>query len=112
LFDRFKELCKGERLMVGEAVQRLMEVCLKAGSVSLFLRSEVLVDECQRKADELKLKGALAELRGFIRAVEMERWYVTVKDRETRINQSYLTPAVIMLPKGYHNACKWIINIF
>jgi hypothetical protein len=46
------------------------------------------VDEARRKADELKLKGALAELRGFIRAVEMERWYVTVKDRETRINQA------------------------
>lgn len=28
--------------MVGEAVQRLMEVCLKAGSVSLVLRSEAL----------------------------------------------------------------------
>jgi len=53
VFDCVKEVCKGERLMVGEAVQRLMEVCLKA---------EGLVDAGQRKADELKLKGALAEL--------------------------------------------------
>jgi len=28
------------------------------------------VDAGQRKADKLKLKGALAELRGFVRAVE------------------------------------------
>jgi len=33
------------------------------------------------EADELKLKGALAELRGFMRAVEMEGMVVTVKDR-------------------------------
>jgi len=57
-------------MLVGEAVQRLMEACLKAGSVALVLRVESLVDEGQRKADKLKLKGALAELRGFIRAVE------------------------------------------
>ena len=43
---------------------------MKAGSVALVLRVESLVDEGQRKADKLKLKGALAELRGFIRAVE------------------------------------------
>ena len=49
--------------MVGEDVQRLMEACLKAGSVALVLRVEGLVDEGQRKADKLKL-------RGFIRAVE------------------------------------------
>jgi len=87
---------------MGEAVQRLMEVCLKAGSVTLVLRSEALVDEGQRKAD--KLKGALAELRGFIRAVEAgEEWYVTVKDRETRIDQAIYRPAyetaVAMIPK-------------
>jgi len=52
-------------MLVGEAVQRLMEACLKAGSVALVLRSEALVDEGQRKADKLKLKGALAELKGF-----------------------------------------------
>jgi len=56
--------------MVGEAVQRLMKACLKAGSITLVLRSEALVDAGQRKADKLKLKGALAELRGFIKAVE------------------------------------------
>jgi hypothetical protein len=34
------------------------------------------------------LKGALAELRGFIRAVEAgEKWYVTVKDMETRVDR-------------------------
>ena len=48
---------------MGEAVQRLMEACLKAGSVALVLKVEGLVDAGQRKADELKLKGALAELR-------------------------------------------------
>ncbi|MDH5753978.1 MAG: hypothetical protein OEY95_02040 [Candidatus Bathyarchaeota archaeon] len=50
-------------MLVGEAVQRLMEACLKAGSVALVLKVEGLVDAGQRKADELKLKGALAELR-------------------------------------------------
>ena len=64
MFDCFKELCKGERMLVGEDVQRLMEACLKAGSVALVLRVEGLVDEGQRKADKLKL-------RGFIRAVEV-----------------------------------------
>jgi hypothetical protein len=62
VLDGFKELCKGERMLVGEAVQRLMEACLKAGSVSLVLRSEALVDAGRRGADELRLKGALAEL--------------------------------------------------
>jgi hypothetical protein len=89
--------------MVGEAVQRLMEVCLKAGSVALVLRGEGLVDAGRRKSDDLRLKGALAELRGFVRAVEMDRRYVTVKDRETRIDRAiyrlaYET-AVAMLPK-------------
>ncbi|MDH5753984.1 MAG: hypothetical protein OEY95_02070 [Candidatus Bathyarchaeota archaeon] len=60
VFDSFKELCRWERMLVGEAVQRLMEACLKVGSVALVLRSEALVDAGQRKADELKLKGALA----------------------------------------------------
>ena len=103
VFDGFKELCRGERLMVGEAVQRLMGACLKAGSVSLVLRGEGLVDVGQRKADELRLKGALAELRGFIRAVEMDRRYVTVKDRETRVDRAIYRPAyekaVATLPK-------------
>ena len=64
VLDSFKELCRRERMLVGEAVQRLMEACLKAGSVALVLRAEGLVDEGQRKADKLKL-------RGFIRAVEV-----------------------------------------
>ena len=42
--------------MLSGAVQRLMEACLKSG---------------QRKSDELRLKGALAELRGFVR---LWRW--------------------------------------
>ena len=90
-------------MLVGEAVQRLMEACLKAGSVTLVLRVEGLVDAGQRKADELKLKGALAELRGFVRAVEGEEWYVTVKDRETRVDRAIYRPAyetaVAVLPK-------------
>ena len=90
-------------MLVGEAVQRLMEACLKVGSVTLVLRSEALVDAGQRKTDELRLKGALAELRGVIRDVEMERWYVTVKDRETRIDRAIYRPAyetaVPVLPK-------------
>jgi len=36
---------------------------------SSVLRSEALVDAGQRKSDELRLKGALAELRGFVRVV-------------------------------------------
>ena len=90
VLDSFKELCRRERLMVGEGVQRLMEACLKAGSVTLVLRSEALIDTGQRKADELRLKGALAELRGFMKAVKTEEWYVTVKDKETRIDQAIL----------------------
>ena len=103
VLDSFKELCRRERLMMGEAVQRLMEACLKAGFVTLVLKSEALVDAGQRKSDELKLKGALAELRGFIKAVETEEWYVTVSDRETRIDQAIYRPAyetaVAVLPK-------------
>ncbi|MDI6903872.1 MAG: hypothetical protein QMD13_00030 [Candidatus Bathyarchaeia archaeon] len=64
------------------------------------------MDAGQRKADELKLKGALAELRGFVRVVgagEKEQWYVTVKDRETRIDRAIYRPAyktaVALLPK-------------
>jgi len=45
----------------------------------------------------------LAELRGFVRAVENEEWYVTVKDRETRVDRSIYRPAyetaVAVLPK-------------
>ncbi len=55
----------------------------------------------KRKADELRLKGALAELRVFERAGE--EWYVTVKDRETRVDQAIYRPAyetvVAVLPK-------------
>jgi len=72
VFDRFKELCGGERFMVGEAVQRLMELCLEAGSVGRVLTLRVRETVGQRKADELKMKGALAMLRSFVRAVEEE----------------------------------------
>ena len=34
VFDRFKELCRVERLMVRDAVKRLMELCLEVGSVA------------------------------------------------------------------------------
>lgn len=61
------------------------------------------MDAGERKDDELKLKGALAELKGFIRAVEMDRRYVVVKDRETRVDQAIYRPAyemaVAMLPR-------------
>ena len=103
VFDRFKELCRGERLMVGEAVQHLMELCLEAGSAAAVLTSQAKEMVAQRKADELKLKGALAMLRSFVRAVKEEEWYVTVKDRETRIDQAIYRPAyetaVATLPK-------------
>ena len=103
VFDRFKELCKVEKLMVGEAVQRLMELCLEAGSVAGVLTSQVRETVGRRKADELRLKGALAMLKSFVRAVEEEEWYVTVKDRETRIDQAIYRPAyetaVATLPK-------------
>jgi len=103
VFDRFKELCRGERLLVGEAVERLMEACLEAGSVTAILMSQAKGTVAQSKADELKLKGALANLKGFIRAVEKRRWYVTVSDRETRIDQAVYRPAyetaVATLPK-------------
>lgn len=103
VFDRFRELCKGERLMVGEAVQHLMELCLEAGSVARVLISQVRETVGQRKAKELRLKGALAMLKSFVRAVEEEEWYVTVKDRETRIDQAIYRPAyetvVATLPK-------------
>lgn len=35
----------------------------------------------------------MAELRGFVRAVEVDRRYVTVKDRETRVDQAIYRPA-------------------
>ena len=76
---------------------------MKAGSVVLVLRSEVLVDAGQRMADELKLKGALAELRGFVRAVEKKQWDVTVNDREIRVDRAIYCPAyetaLAVLPK-------------
>ena len=38
VFDSFKEVCKGERIMVGEAVQRLMEACLKSSACHFSLK--------------------------------------------------------------------------
>ena len=103
VFDRFKGLCSSEKLMVGEAVEHLMEFCLEAGSVAKVLASHVREAVGQRKADELKLKGALAMLKSFVRAVEEKEWYVTVKDKETRVDQAIYRPAydtaVATLPK-------------
>lgn len=103
VFDRFKELCRGERLMVGEAVQHLMGLCLEAGSVVEVLTSHVRETVAERKANELRLKGALAMLKSFVRAVEEEEWYITVNDRDTRIDQAIYRPAyetaVATLPK-------------
>ncbi len=36
VLDGFKKLCRGERMLVGEAVQRLMKACLKTGSVAML----------------------------------------------------------------------------
>ena len=97
--------------MVGEAVQRLMEVCLEVGSVIAVLKSRVKRTAVQSRADELRLKGALAMLRGFIRAVDGERWFVTVKDKETRIDQAIYLPAyeavVSWLPKIQDKELIW-----
>ena len=104
VLERFKALCAGERLRVGEAVQQLMEICLAAGSVTAVLASTAWQSATQRKADELKLRGALAELRGFIKAVDRgDEWFVSTKDREMRIDQAIYRPAydvvVALLPK-------------
>jgi len=103
VFDRFKGLCRGERLMVGEAVQHLMEACLEARSVAVVLASQVKETVAQGKAYELKLRGALACLKGFVKAVEEEEWYVTVKDRATRVDMAIYRPAyeaaIATLPK-------------
>jgi len=67
------------------------------------LTSQVKETVAQSKADELKLKGALAGLKVFIRAVDKREWYVTVNDRETRIDQAIYRPAyeiaIATLPK-------------
>ena len=103
VFDRFKDLCKSEKLMAGEAVQHLMELCLEAESVAWVLASRVRETVGQRKADEWKLKGALAMLKSFVSDVEKEEWHVTVNDRETRVDQAIYRPAyetvVTILPK-------------
>ncbi len=104
VFDRFKKLCQGERLRVGEAVQQLMAACLAAGSVTVVLASKACESRAQRKADALKVQGALAELRGFTRAVEANEYlFVSTKKRETRIDQAIYRPAydavVALLPK-------------
>jgi hypothetical protein len=104
VFDRFKALCAGERLRVGEAVQQLMAVCVEAESVTAVLSSQAWANAAQRKADELKLRGALAELKGFTRAVEANEYlFVSTKHRETRIDQAIYRPAydvvVALLPK-------------
>lgn len=94
VFEGFKRLCKREKLMVGEAVQGLIGMCLEAGSVVDVLTARRVESRAGKKADELRLRGALAELRGFIRAVEAEKgWYVTVKDKETRIDRAVYRPA-------------------
>jgi hypothetical protein len=93
LYDRFKALCQREHLLVGEAVQRLMQACLDAESIVAVLDTHVKGREAQGKADELRLKGALSRLRVFIAAAERNQWWVTVKDREVRIDQAIYLPA-------------------
>lgn len=93
VFDRFRKLCRDEKLMVGEAVQHLMELCLEAGSVAEVLTLHVTETVGQRKADELKLKGALAMLKSFVGAVEKKNFFVAIKDKDTRVDQAIYRPA-------------------
>jgi hypothetical protein len=93
LYARFKALCKAERLLVGEAVAAFLQACVEAGSVTAVVASLETSGVGQRKADELKLKGALASLRSFVRAVEAGRFWVTVKDREVRVDHAIYQPA-------------------
>ena len=109
IFDRFKELCAGERLRVGEAVQQLMKVCLAAGSVTAVLASTAWQSAAQRTAEKLRLRSALAELRGFIKAVDRgDEWFVSDKDRDVRIDRAIYRPAydvvVALLPKVQDDA--------
>jgi len=109
IFDRFKELCAGERLRVGEAVQQLMKVCLAAGSVTAVLASTAWQSAAQRTAEKLRLRSALAELRGFIKAVGRgDEWFVSDKDRDVRIDRAIYRPAydvvVALLPKVQDDA--------
>ncbi|MFB0502043.1 MAG: hypothetical protein ACETVP_06180 [Candidatus Bathyarchaeia archaeon] len=103
VFDRFKELCRGEKLMVGEAVQHLMMFCLEAGSVAKVLVFHVSETVGQRKAEELKLKGALAMLKSFVVAVEKRKFFVTIEDKDSRVDQAIYKPAyetaVAILPR-------------
>jgi len=103
VFDRFKVLCRGEKLMVGEAVQHLMMFCLEAGSVAKVLAFHVGETVGQRKADELELKGALAMLKSFVVAVEKRNFFVTIKDKDSRVDQAIYKPAyetvVAILPR-------------
>jgi hypothetical protein len=103
LYARFKELCKADRLLVGEAGAAFLRACVDAGSVTAVVAALETSGVGQRKADELKLKGALANLRSFVRAVEAGRFWITVKDREVRVDQAIYPPAyevaVATLPK-------------
>ena len=93
VFDRFKELCQREKLMPGEAVQRFMQACLDAASVTAVLNAQAGGETALVKADELKLKGALSRLKVFTNAAEQKQWWVTVKDREVRIDHAVYLPA-------------------
>ena len=80
-----------------------LQACVAVGSVTAMAAALGTESVGQRKADELRLKGALANLRSFVRAVEAGRFWVTVKDREVRVDQAIYQPAyevaVATLPK-------------
>lgn len=93
VLERFKLLCRREKLGVGEAVERLMEICLRAGSAVSVLASRVEMTEVERKAVELRLRGALAQLRRFINKVKKGEPWVYIGQNEVHIEQAIYQPA-------------------
>jgi hypothetical protein len=93
IFERFKLLCEQEKLGVGEAVQHLMEVCLKAGSVTSVLIARMEWTTAERKTEELRLKGALAQLKRFIKMAEKGKIWIYVGDGEVGIERAIYRPA-------------------
>jgi hypothetical protein len=54
--------------MVGEAIESLIEFCVEADSVTRIFTISTLERKGERVANELKLKGALAQLKAFVDA--------------------------------------------
>jgi hypothetical protein len=93
LYDRFKELCKREKLRPNEATELLMQMCLEAESVKAILSMQSRQKTGFVKAEELKLKGALSHLKTFIEAVEKRKMWILTKGRPERIDQVIYLPA-------------------